>query len=219
MQFLQSAYFTTRVSQRTHEEDYLNFKHKPTHHRSPPRHAQTPEIASSALQDWGAAISTVPLQQELRMLLHLEAEEEITLRHPFPNTPLELEISLFASPIGPCGSPRLLPDPISRCQAPPHAAHPAAPARPSPHPAPGGEAGEGGRPPARRCACAARSQACSLPGAGGAGRGVAALPGCLRLPSARRGSPRSAALGSHHAAAGGRLPPGALPAAPPTRRR
>lgn len=102
---------------------------------------------------------------------------------------------------------------------PDHPGRPAARARPSPHPAPGREADEGGRPPARRCACAARSQACSLPGAGGAGRGVAALPGSPLLRSAPLGSPRSAALSSHHAAAGGRLPPGALPPAPPPRRR
>lgn len=82
MQFLQTAYFTTRVSQHT-EEDCLNLKHKPTHRRSPSRPAQTPEIASSALQDRGDGISTAPLQQEPGLLLQLGAEREITPHHPF----------------------------------------------------------------------------------------------------------------------------------------
>lgn len=86
MQFLQTAYFTTRVSQHT-EEDCLNLKHKPTHRRSPPRPAQTPEIVSSALQDRGDGISTAPLQQEPGLLLQLGAEREITPHHLFSPPP------------------------------------------------------------------------------------------------------------------------------------
>ncbi|XP_058719349.1 receptor-type tyrosine-protein phosphatase R-like [Poecile atricapillus] len=210
------------VLHNTQEEDYLNLKLKPTHRRSPPRHDQTPETASSALRDWGDTISTVLLQQEPRMLLQLGAEEEITPSHPFsppPRTCRLNERALSASPIGPCGSPRLLRDPMPRCQTPPHAhpcrrmpllpippAHPAAQARPSPHPAPGGEAGEGGRPPAR----AALRMRSALPGmltAGGGGSGTR-CGGAARLPSAPLGSPRLPALAcSRLAPCGGGRPP------------